>query len=96
MCVTNLFLGAALFFISSFHTTSLIHAGLLGVDCLLIPKGQVGTVDVKYVSKGLGLKGWFSSSLESGRAEKPLWVLWWEMSDGSMSCFWIGGTNGHS
>ena len=71
-------------------------AGLLGVDCLLIPKGQVGTVDVKYVSKGLGLKGWFSSLLESGRAEKPLWILWWEMSDGGMSCSWIGGTNGHS
>ena len=32
--------------------------GLLEVDCLLIPKGWVGTVGVKDVGKGLGLMGW--------------------------------------
>ena len=70
--------------------------GLLGVDCLPMPKGRVGTVGVNNVSMRLGLRGWFSLSLESGWAEKPLWILWWEMSDGVMSCSWIGGTDGHS
>ena len=70
--------------------------GLLGVDCLPMPKGWVGTVGVNNVGKRLGLRGWFSLSLESGWAEKPLWVLWWEMSDGEMSYSWIGGTDGHS
>ena len=70
--------------------------GLLGVDCLPMPKGWMGTVGVNNVGMRLGLRGWFSLSLESGWAEKPLWVLWWEMSDGVMSCSWIGGTDGHS
>ena len=70
--------------------------GLLGVDCLPMPKGQVGTVGVNDVGMRLGSSGRFSSSLESGWAEKPLWVLWQEMSNGEMSCFWIGGTDGHS
>ena len=46
--------------------------GLLGVDCLLMPKGWVGTVDVNDMGMRLGLRGWFSLSLESGWAEKPL------------------------
>ena len=71
-------------------------AGLLGVDCLLIPKGWVGTVGVNNMGVRLGSRGWLSSSLESGWAEKPLQVLWWEMSDGIMSCSWIEGTDGHS
>ena len=58
--------------------------GLLGVDCLLISKGWVGTVDVKDMGKGLGLRNWLSLSLESGRAEKLLQVLWWEISGGDM------------
>ena len=70
--------------------------GLLGVDCLPMPKGWVGTVGVNDVGMRLGLRGWLSLSLESGWAEKPLWVLWWEMSDGEMSYSWIGGTDGHS
>ena len=70
--------------------------GLLGVDCLLMPKGWVGTVGVNNVGMRLGSRGWLSSSLESGWAEKPLRVLWWEMSNGMMSCSWIGGTDGHS
>ena len=70
--------------------------GLLGVDCLLMPKGWVGTVGVNDVGKRLGSRGWLSSSLESGWAEKPLRVLQWEMSNGVMSCSWIGGTDGHS
>ena len=70
--------------------------GLLGVDCLPMPKGQVGTVGVNNVGMRLGSRGWFSSSLESGWAEKPLRVLQWEMSDGEMSYSWIGGTDGHS
>ena len=70
--------------------------GLLGVDCLLMPKGQVGTVGVNNVGMRLGSRGWFSLSLESGWTEKPLRVLWWEMSNGVMSCSWIGGTDGHS
>ena len=70
--------------------------GLLGVDCLPMLKGQVGTVGVNNMGMRLGLRGWFSSSLESGWAEKPLWVLQWEMSNGVMSCSWIGGTDGHS
>ena len=44
----------------------------------------------------LGSRGWFSLSLESEWAEKPLRVLWLEMSDGEMSYSWIGGTDGHS
>ena len=60
--------------------------GLLGVDCLLMPKGWVGTVGVNNMGMRLGSRGWLSSSLESGWAEKPLRVLWWEMSDGVMSC----------
>ena len=60
--------------------------GLLGVDCLLMPKGQVGTVGVNDVVMRLGLRGGFFSSLESGWAEKPLWILQWEMSNGVMSC----------
>ena len=60
--------------------------GLLGVDCLSMPKGQVGTVGVNDVGKRLGSRGWFPSSLESRWAEKPLWVLQWEMSDEVMSC----------
>ena len=70
--------------------------GLLGVDCLLMPKGWVGTVGVNNMGMRLGLKGWFSSSLESEWAEKSLWVLRWEMSGGEMSYSWIGGTDGHS
>ena len=70
--------------------------GLLGVDCLLMPKGWVGTVGVNNVGMRLESRGWLSSSLESGWAEKPLRVLWWEMSNGVMSCSWIGGTGGHS
>ena len=70
--------------------------GLLGVDCLLMPKGWMGTVSVNDVGMRLGSRGWLSSSLESGWAEKPLWVLQWEMSNGVMSCSWIGGTDGHS
>ena len=70
--------------------------GLLGVDCLLMPKGWVGTVGMNDVGMRLGSRGRFSSSLESGWAEKPLRVLWWEMSDGEMSYSWIGGTDGHS
>ena len=70
--------------------------GLLGVDCLPMPKGRMGTVDVNDVGVRLGSRGWFSLSLESGWAEKPLWVLQWKMSDGVMSCSWIGGTDGHS
>ena len=70
--------------------------GLLGVDCLPMPKGQVGTVGVNNVGMRLGLRDRFSSSLESGWAEKPLRVLRWEMSNGVMSCSWIGGTDGHS
>ena len=70
--------------------------GLLGVDCLLMPKGRVGTVGVNDVGMRLGSRGWFSSSLESGWAEKPLRMLQWEMSNGVMSCSWIGGTDGHS
>ena len=70
--------------------------GLLGVDCLPMPKGQVGTVDVNNVDMRLGSRGWFSLSLESEWAEKPLWVLWLEMSDGEMSYSWIGGIDGHS
>ena len=31
--------------------------GLLGVDCLLMPKGQVGTVSVNDVGIRLGLRG---------------------------------------
>ena len=60
--------------------------GLLGVDCLLMPKGWVGTVGVNDVGVRLGLKGWFFLLLESGWAEKPLQVLQWEMSDGVMPC----------
>ena len=70
--------------------------GLLGVDCLLMPKGQVGTVGVNNIDMRLGSRDRFSSSLESGWAEKPLWVLQWEMSNGEMFCSWIGGTDGHS
>ena len=70
--------------------------GLLGVDCLPMPKGQVDTVGMNNMGMRLGLRGRLSLSLESGWAEKPLWVLWWEMSDGVMSCSWIGGTDGHS
>ena len=70
--------------------------GLLGVDCLLMPKGWMGTVGVNDVGMRLGSRGWLSSSLESGWAEKPLQVLWWEMSNRVMSCSWIGGTDGHS
>ena len=70
--------------------------GLLGVDCLPMPKGWVGTVGVNDVGMRLGSRGWFSLSLESGWAEKPLWVLQWEMSDGEMSYSWIGGTDEHS
>ena len=70
--------------------------GLLGVDCLPMPKGWVGTVDVNDVGMRLGSRGWLSSSLESGWAEKPLQVLRWEISNGVMSCSWIGGTDGHS
>ena len=70
--------------------------GLLGVNCLLMPKGWVGTVGVNNVGMRLGSRGWLSSSLESGWAEKSLWVLRWEMSDGEMSYSWIGGTDGHS
>ena len=70
--------------------------GLLGVDCLPMPKGQVGTVGVNNVGMRLGSRGWLSSSLESGWAEKPLQVLQWEMSNGVMSCSWIEGTDGHS
>ena len=70
--------------------------GLLGVDCLLMPKGWVGTVGMNDVGMRLGSRGWLSLSLESGWAEKPLQVLWWEMSNGVMSCSWIGGTDGHS
>ena len=70
--------------------------GLLGVDCLPMPKGQVGTVGVNDVGMRLGSRGRFSSSLESGWAEKPLQVLQWEMSNRVMSCSWIGGTDGHS
>ena len=36
-----------------------------GVDCLLMAKGWVGTVDVNDVGMRLGLRGWFSSSLEA-------------------------------
>ena len=39
--------------------------GLLGVDCLPMPKGQVGTVGVNDDMR-LGSRGWFSLSLESG------------------------------
>ena len=60
--------------------------GLLGVDCLPMPKGQVGTVGVNDVGIRLGLRGWFFLLLESGWAEKPLQVLQWEMSDGVMPC----------
>ena len=49
--------------------------GLLGVDCLPMPKGQVGTVGVNNVGMRLGSRGWFSLSLESGWAEKPLQML---------------------
>ena len=70
--------------------------GLLGVDCLPMPKGQVGTVGVNNVGMRLGLRGWLSSSLESGWTEKPLRMLRWEMSNRVMSCSWIGGTDGHS
>ena len=70
--------------------------GLLGVDCLPMPKGWVGTVGVNDMDMRLELRSGFSLSLESGWAEKPLWVLWWEMSIGVMSCSWIGGTDGHS
>ena len=70
--------------------------GLLGVDCLLMPKGWMGTVGVNDVGMRLGSRGWLFLSLESGWAEKPLWVLRWEMSNGVMSCSWIGGTDGHS
>ena len=70
--------------------------GLLGVDCLPMSKGQVGTVGVNDVGVRLGLRGWLSSSLESGWVEKPLQVLQWKMSNGVMSCSWIGGTDGHS
>ena len=70
--------------------------GLLGVDCLPMPKGQVGTVGVNDVGMRLGSRGGLSLSLESGWAEKPLWVLRWEMSNRVMSCSWIGGTDGHS
>ena len=70
--------------------------GLLGVDCLLMPKGWVGTVGVNDVGMRLGSRGWLFLSLESGWAEKPLWVLWWEISNRVMSCSWIGGTDGHS
>ena len=31
--------------------------GLLGVDCLLMPKGRVGTVGVNNVGMRLGLRG---------------------------------------
>ena len=70
--------------------------GLLGVDCLPMPKGWVGTVGVNNMGMRLGSRGWFSSSLESGWAEKPLRVLQWEMSNRVMSCSWIGGTDEHS
>ena len=70
--------------------------GLLGVDCLPMPKGWVGTVGVNDMGMRLGSRGWLSSSLESGWAEKPLQVLRWKMSNGVMSYFWIGGTDGHS
>ena len=70
--------------------------GLLGVDCLPMPKGRVGTVGVNDVGMRLGSRGWLFSSLESGWAEKPLRVLQWEMSNRVMSCSWIGGTDGHS
>ena len=70
--------------------------GLLGVDCLLMPKGRVGTVDVNDVGMRLGSRGWFSSSLESRWAVKPLQVFQWKISDGEMSYSWIGGTDGHS
>ena len=70
--------------------------GLLGMDCLLMPKGWVGTVGVNNMGMRLGSRGWFSSSLESGWAEKPLRVLQWEMSNRVMSCSWIGGTDEHS
>ena len=46
--------------------------GLLGVDCLLMPKGWVGTVGVNNVGMRLGSRSWFSLSLEFGWAEKPL------------------------
>ena len=74
----------------------LVGTGLLGVDWLPMPKGRVGTVGVNNVGMRLGSRGWFSLSLESGWAQKPLWVLRWEMSDGEMSYSWIGGTDGHS
>ena len=32
-------------------------AGLLGMDCLLILKGQVGTVGMKEVDQGVGSRG---------------------------------------
>ena len=35
--------------------------GLLGMDCLLIPKGQVGTVGINDVGTRLVSRGWFSS-----------------------------------
>ena len=70
--------------------------GLLGVDYLPMPKDWVGTVGVNDVGMRLGSRGWFSLSLESGWAEKPLQVLQWEMSNRVMSCSWIGGTDGHS
>ena len=40
--------------------------GLLGVDCLPMPKSWVGTVGVNDVGMRLGSRGWFFSSLESG------------------------------
>ena len=70
--------------------------GLLGVDYLPMPKDWVGTVGVNDVGMRLESRGWFSLSLESGWAEKPLQVLQWEMSNRVMSCSWIGGTDGHS
>ena len=60
--------------------------GLLGVDGLLMPTGWVGTVGVNNMGMRLGSRGGLSLLLESGWAEKPLRVLWWEMSDGVMSC----------
>ena len=70
--------------------------GLLGVDCLPMLKGWVGTVGVNHMGMRLGSRGWLSLSLESGWAEKPLRVLQWEISNRVMSCSWMEGTDGHS
>ena len=82
--VTDLIMSVILF--SDIGVGGLGGTGLLGVDCLPMPKGRVGTVGVNDVGMRLGSRGRLSSSLESWWAEKPLWVLQWEMSDGVMSC----------